>query len=629
MRRFLTTLIAVLAFVFSLPATAADRFAKPRPVELTKEGRQWAARTLKKLTLEEKVGQMLSVRYFMDFENFDGDAYRQFRDQMQKYGIGSIVLTVHVDGAGLLKNPPLEAAVMSNRLQRDSKLPLLIAGDLERGLATRMNSVPIFPDPMAFGAAGNPAYEERFGAIVGAESRAVGIHWNFFPIADVNSNPSNPIINTRSFGEDPATVGDLAAAFIRGARSQGMLTTVKHFPGHGDTGTDSHLGVARVASDREHLNKVELPPFQKAIAAGVDSVMVAHLAVPALEPDANKVATISTNVIGQVLRQELGFKNLVVTDALEMRGLTSLYPPQQGNPAGRAAVDAVKAGNDVLLLPTDLDGAFRGIVEAVHRGEIQESRIDESVQRILEMKAAVDLHKARFVDLEQVSYLVSRQEDMQLAQQVADDAVTVIRDNHMVLPLTRFQGSKTEGEIYRAPVQPSAEVVTVIFSDNAHGSWGRGFESALKARRADATVFYVDSTLAAALSGMVLQAVKDAGKVVVAGYLSPVAGKQVMVDGQLTNSVSLDQPDSALLGQILALAPTKTVVVALGSPYLAQSFPQIQNYVCTFSNAGTSESSAVRVLFGELKARGRLPVTLPGIADRGAGLSGQTALKTQ
>ena len=629
MRRFLTTLIAVLAFVFSLPATAADRFAKPRPVELTKEGRQWAARTLKKLTLEEKVGQMLSVRYFMDFENFDGDAYRQFRDQMQKYGIGSIVLTVHVDGAGLLKNPPLEAAVMSNRLQRDSKLPLLIAGDLERGLATRMNSVPIFPDPMAFGAAGNPAYEERFGAIVGAESRAVGIHWNFFPIADVNSNPSNPIINTRSFGEDPATVGDLAAAFIRGARSQGMLTTVKHFPGHGDTGTDSHLGVARVASDREHLNKVELPPFQKAIAAGVDSVMVAHLAVPALEPDANKVATISTNVIGRVLRQELGFKNLVVTDALEMRGLTSLYPPQQGNPAGRAAVDAVKAGNDVLLLPTDLDGAFRGIVDAVHRGEIPESRIDESVQRILEMKAAVDLHKARFVDLEQVSYLVSRQEDMQLAQQVADDAVTVIRDNHMVLPLTRFQPPKTEGEIYRAPVQPSAEVVTVIFSDNAHGSWGRGFESALKARRADATVFYVDSTLAAALSGMVLQAVKDAGKVVVAGYLSPVAGKQVMVDGQLTNSVSLDQPDSALLGQILALAPTKTVVVALGSPYLAQSFPQIQNYVCTFSNAGTSESSAVRVLFGELKARGRLPVTLPGIADRGAGLSGQTALKTQ
>ena len=629
MRRYLTTLIAVLAFVFSLPATAADRFAKPRPVELTKEGRQWAARTLKKLTLEEKVGQMLSVRYFMDFENFDGDAYRQFRDQMQKYGIGSIVLTVHVDGAGLLKNPPLEAAVMSNRLQRDSKLPLLIAGDLERGLATRMNSVPIFPDPMAFGAAGNPAYEERFGAIVGAESRAVGIHWNFFPIADVNSNPSNPIINTRSFGEDPATVGDLAAAFIRGARSQGMLTTVKHFPGHGDTGTDSHLGVARVASDREHLNKVELPPFQKAIAAGVDSVMVAHLAVPALEPDANKVATISTNVIGQVLRQELGFKNLVVTDALEMRGLTSLYPPQQGNPAGRAAVDAVKAGNDVLLLPTDLDGAFRGIVDAVHRGEIPESRIDESVQRILEMKAAVDLHKARLVDIEQVSYLVSRQEDMQLAQQVADDAVTVIRDNHMVLPLTRFQASKTEGEIYRAPVQPSAEVVTVIFSDNAHGSWGRGFESALKARRADATVFYVDSTLAAALSGMVLQAVKDAGKVVVAGYLSPVAGKQVMVDGQLTNSVSLDQPDSALLGQILALAPTKTVVVALGSPYLAQSFPQIQNYVCTFSNAGTSESSAVRVLFGELKARGRLPVTLPGIADRGAGLSGQTALKTQ
>ena len=156
MRRYWTPLLVLLTFIFSLSANAADHFAKPRPVELTKEGRQWAARTLKKLTLEEKIGQMLSVRYFMDFENFDGDAYGQFRDQMQKYGIGSVVLTVHVDGPTLLKNPPLEAAAMSNRLQKDSKLPLLIAGDLERGLATRMNSVPIFPDPMAFAAAGNP-----------------------------------------------------------------------------------------------------------------------------------------------------------------------------------------------------------------------------------------------------------------------------------------------------------------------------------------------------------------------------------------------------------------------------------------------------------------------------------------
>lgn len=625
--------MVLLTFIFSLSANAADHFAKPRPVELTKEGRQWAARTLKKLTLEEKVGQMLSVRYFMDFENFDSDSYRQFRDEMQKYGIGSVLLTVRVDGTGLLKNPPLEAAAMSNRLQKDSKLPLLIAGDLERGLATRMNSVPIFPDAMAFGATGNPAYEERFGAIVGAESRAVGIHWNFYPIADVNSNPGNPIINTRSFGEDPTAVGEMAAAFIRGARSQGMLTTVKHFPGHGDTGTDSHLGVARVEGDREHLNKIELPPFQKAIAAGVDSVMVAHVTVPALEPDPNKVATISSNVIGKLLRQELGFKNVVVTDALEMRGLTSLYPPQQGNPAGKAAVDAVKAGNDVLLLPTDLDGAFRGVVDAVHRGEIPESRIDESVQRILEMKASVDLHKARFVDLEQVSYTVGRQQDMQLAQQVADDAVTLVRDNQQVTPLTRYQAPKIEGEVYAAPVQPTSQVVTVIFSDNAHGSWGRGFESALKARRADATVFYVDSSLAAALSGVVLQAVKDAGKVVVAGYLSPIAGKQVLppampADGHLKNSVDLDQPDSALLSQILAIAANKTVVVALGSPYLAQSFPQIQNYICTFSNASTSESSAVKFLFGELKAKGRLPVTLPGIASRGAGLSGQTSLKT-
>ncbi|HEX7288266.1 MAG TPA: glycoside hydrolase family 3 N-terminal domain-containing protein, partial [Candidatus Angelobacter sp.] len=434
------------------PPSPAPRYSKASPVSLTKDGRRWAAQTLKKLTLEEKIGQMLSVRYFMDFENFDSDTYRQFREQMQKYHIGSVVLTVHVEGALLLKNPPLEAAAMANRLQRDSKLPLLIAADFERGLATRMNSVPIFPDAMAFGATGNLAYAERFGAIAAEESRAVGIHWDFFPIADVNSNPANPIINTRSYGEDPAAVGDFAAAFIRGARAHGMLTTAKHFPGHGDTGADSHLGVARVNGDLARLQSVELPPFRKAIAAGADAVMVAHVAVPALEPDANKVATISANVIGGTLRRDLGFQGLVVTDALEMKGLINLYPvipgssepgspnrPQLpgrgeagppdrpglpgrggmlGNPAGHAAIDAVKAGNDMLLLPSDLDGAYRGLLAAVRSGELTVARIDQSVRRILEAKASVGLYdaRARLVDLDQVSYRVSKQQDMEFAQ---------------------------------------------------------------------------------------------------------------------------------------------------------------------------------------------------------------------
>lgn len=595
----------------------AEQYQNPGPVQLTSEGRHWVEQTLKKLSLEEKVGQMLNIRYFTDFQNFDGDAYRQFRDTLRKYHIGSIVLTVHVDGPTLLKNPPLEVAAIANQLQRDSDLPLLIAADFERGLASRVSSVPSFPDAMAFGATGNPAYARQFGAITAEESRAIGIQWNLFPVADVNSNPENPIINTRSFGEDPAEVGELVAAFIQGSREHGMLTTVKHFPGHGDTGTDSHLGVARVEGNLSHIQTVELPPFRKAIDAGVDSVMVAHLAVPALDADPNKVATISSGIIDGVLKTQLGFKGVVVTDALEMRGLTSLYPPQQGSATAKAAVDAVKAGNDVILWPTDLDGAFHGIIAAVQRGEISESRINESVRKILEMKASVGLNQARMVNLEQVPYLVSKPEDMRFAQQVADEAVTLVRNNGQVLPLAKLQPPPTESETFRAPVQPGTQVVAIILTDTIRGESGRGFENALKLRRADATVFYVDNTVAGVLTPEIIQAVKAAAKVVVAAYVTPVAAKQVVVNGKLVNSVGLEHATGSLLAQVLENASAKTAVIAMGNPYVAQNFPAIQTYICTFSNASSSELSAVKVLFGELQPRGKLPVTLVGIAPRG------------
>jgi beta-N-acetylhexosaminidase len=612
----------LLVCLAAAPCFAAEQYSKPGPAHLTKDGRRWVEQTLKKLSLEEKVGQMLSIRYFTDFQNFDSDAYKQFRDQMRRYHIGSVVLTAHVDGPMLRKNPPLEVAAIANQLQRDSRLPLLIAADLERGLSMRVSSVPVFPSAMAFGATGNIGYVEKFGAITAQESRALGIHWNFFPVADVNSNPDNPIINTRSFGEDPASVGDMVAAFIRGAKAHGMLTTAKHFPGHGDTSTDSHLGVAKVEGSLDRLKSVELPPFRKAIDAGVDSVMVAHLSVPALDSDPDKVATVSKSVVNGILREQLGFKNIIVTDALEMRGLTALYPPGEGNPAGRAAVDAIKAGNDVILLPADLDGAFRGIVEAVKQGAISRSRIDGSVKRILEMKASLGLQKARLVDLAQVPYLVSKQEEMQFAQQVADDAVTLVRDNGQVLPLSRFQVPPTESETFQNPTWHSTQIVAIIITDSVRGVWGRAFEAAFKARRADASVFYVDNDLAAPLSPEILQAVKDANRVVVAAYVAPTAAKQIMINGKLVNSVGLQEATGALLRQVLDAAAAKTAVIAMGNPYVAQNFTDIQTYLCTFSDVSSSELSAVKVLFGELKPRGKLPVTLPGIALRGASLSG-------
>jgi len=618
-------LLILWCLLYMSVACASEPSGRPGPVRLTDEGRKWAAQTLKKLSLEEKVGQMLNVRYFTDFQNFSSDDYRAFREQLHKYHIGSVVLTVHVDGSLLLNNPPLEVAAVANQLQRDSELPLLIAADFERGPASRVSFVPDFPDAMAFGATGNAGYAERFGAITAEESRAMGIQWDLFPVADVNSNPENPIINTRSFGEDPVLVGDMVAAFIKGAREHGMMTTAKHFPGHGDTATDSHLGVALVSGDATHLNSMELPPFKKAIAAGADAVMVAHLAVPSLEPDHDRVATISSRIVTGVLKNQLGFKGLIVTDALDMRGLTSLYPPDQGNPSARAAIDAIKAGNDVILWPTDLDGAFRGIVEAVRKGEIPESQIDESVKKILEMKAAVGLDKSRLVDLQTVPQQISLPEDMRFAQQVADEAVTVVRDNRKVLPLQRL-AAPAAGSISPGARSDSG-LVLLILTDSVRGEWGRSFAAALKQRRPDAQVFFADQGDASPLSTSIVQAAANAQQVVIAAFVTPVAAKQVEVNGKLVNSVGLEPQVGELVRQILSRAVSKTVLVAMGNPYLAKDFPEVQTYLCAFSNASSSELAAVKVLFGEMPARGRLPVTLPGIASRGFSLFGESSGK--
>ena len=612
--------LAVFLLVLSSFALAGDKYQKVGPVKLTHDGQKWAEKTLKKMSLEEKIGQMLQVRYYMDFENVDNPDYKEIREQIKKYHIGSVILTVRVDGNLLLKDLPFEAAAITNQMQRDSKYPLIFAADFERGLSMRMNSVPMFPHAMAFGAAGNMEYAHRFGAITAEESRAIGIQWNFFPDADVNINPANPIINTRSFGEDPQQVGDLTAAYIKGSKEHGMLTTAKHFPGHGDTSTDSHLGVAQVGGNLARIQSVELPPFKKAIDAGVDSIMIAHVTIPALEPDPNKVATVSQKVVTDVLKNQLGFKGLIVTDAMEMHGLTRLYPPGQGNPAGRAAVDAVKAGNDMILLPSDLDGAYKGMLEAVKSGEIPKSRIDESVKKILEIKASVGLDKARLVDMEQVAHSVSKPQNMEFAQEVADAAVTLVRDNGQVLPLRKVQGTAAANEPYDIPAQAGNQVVTIVITDDVRDDWGRLFERGLRSRRPDVKIFHIDEKQAGGMTPEILQAVNNAQKVVVAAYIVPTAARQVTVNGQLTNTVGLEQATGALLRQVLERAGQKTAVIAMGNPYVAQNFPAVQTYVCTYSNAPSSELSAVKLLFGELQLRGKLPVTLPGIAQRGFSL---------
>ena len=542
------------------------------------------------------------------FLNVESPEYLQWRDAMQKYHIGSFAMTVHVDGPFLLRSEPYEAAELLNRLQRDSKLPLLFAADFERGVSMRLQGTTVFPHAMAFGGDGKMEDAENFGRITGEESRAIGIHWNFFPDADVNSNPANPIINTRSFGEDPQQVGDLATAYIKGAHQAGMLTTVKHFPGHGDTATDSHLGVASVNGDRAHLDSIELPPFRQAIAAGVDSVMVAHVTVPALDPDPNHVATISTSVVTDLLEKQLGFKGLIVTDALDMAGLTHLF----ANNIGRAAVEAFKAGNDLLLIPADLGASYEAMVKAARSGEISRERLDHSVLKILKIKASLGLQVSRTVDVSALATAVGKPENIAFGQQVAESAVTLVRDNGKVLPL-KTKGTIKGGLPYTTVEETHNQVVGVIFSDDARTESGRVFGREFRARIPDARVIYVDPRLAAGESDEVLKAVDEAQTVVTAVYVIPSAGK-------IGNSMAMADATGTLLQQVLDRAAAKTVVVAMGNPYLASDFPKIENYMCTFSNAPVSELGAIKALFGEIAIRGHLPVTIPNVAQRGAGI---------
>jgi beta-N-acetylhexosaminidase len=612
MNRALALLLVTLLFTTAASAKDKDKYQRPGPIRLTSAGEKWAEKTLHKLTLEEKVGQVFMIWCRASFLNVENPEYLQLREAIEKYHVGSFAMTVHVDGPYLLRSEPYEAAELLNRLQSDSKLPLLFAADFERGVSMRLMGTTVFPHAMAFGGDGKIEDAEAFGRITAEESRAIGIHWNFFPDADVNSNPANPIINTRSFGEDPRQVGDLVVAYIKGAHEGGMLTTVKHFPGHGDTATDSHLGVASVNVDRAHLDSIELPPFRDAIAAGVDAVMVAHVTVPALDSDPNHVATISPVIVSDLLEKQLGFKGIVVTDALDMAGLTHLF----SNNIGRAAVEAFKAGNDLLLIPADFPASYNAMVQAVRSGEISRERLDHSVLKILTTKASLGLQDARLVDQNAISTGVGKPENLAFGQQVADAAVTLVRDNGKVLPLKsslKYQGTAKAGLPYTTQEETHNQVVAVLFSDDVRTESGRAFGREFRARIPDARVIYVDPRIAAGMSDEVLKAVDEARTVVAAVYVVPTAGK-------VGNTVAMADATGALLQQLLDHAAGKTAVVAMGNPYLAADFPKIENYMCTFSNATVSEMAAVKALFGEIAIRGHLPVSIPNVAQRGAGI---------
>jgi beta-N-acetylhexosaminidase len=447
------------------------------------------------------------------------------------------------------------------------------------------------------------------------EARAAGIQWALAPVADVNSNPNNPVINVRSFGEDPRLVSEAVAAFIRGAHQSRLLVMAKHFPGNGDTSIDSHRALASIDSSLAHLQEIELPPFRAAISEGVDAILLARARVPALEPDPRKITTISSYIINGVLKDELGFKGLVVTDALEMRGITELYGSTKDSPTSRAAVDAVKAGCDVIMIPTDLDGDFHAIVDAVKNGQISETRIDDSVRKILEMKAAVGLDKNRFVDLELARGATSTS-DAAFGQEIANRAVTLVRDNGKLLPL------RSREDILGLPDSGlKTKMIVVVLAEALEEQNGNQFEQEIRARQPEASIFCFDGRFPGAIASQILASGSDANQIVLGTYVVHGAAKHITTGGRNLSYFGLQGLSGQLFQEIISKYREKTIVIALGNPYLIESFPQIQNYLCTYAMATTSEVSAVKAILGEIQNHAKLPIMLPGVAVRGFSLS--------
>lgn len=555
---------AVAAVIAMKPLGTPSPWDRLEPAD-----RLWVLSTLSELSLEEKVAQLV-VPYLEGGQPARGSpSWERARRLVQERRVGGFIVGV---------GSSYGTASWLNQLQEWSQVPLLVSADLEWGPGTRLTGATVLPMNMALSASGPAAVAYEAGRITGLEARAAGIHMAYAPVADVNVNPANPVINTRSYGSDPAEVAERVVAFIEGARSAGLLTVVKHFPGHGDTEKDSHLEMPVLDVDRYRLEDVELRPFRAAIRAEVDGVMTAHLAVPALDPSADpRPATLSPPILTGLLRDELGFGGLVVTDALHMDGVKD-----QGR-AGDVAVAAVQAGADVLLIPPDEEAAMEGVIEAVRTGELSEARLDQSVLRVLAAKASAGLNRDRHVNLGLLLAQIGRGEHEEWGKHAAERSITLVRSAPGTLPL----------EVR------SRSVLAVIYDDGRRHRSGEEFEAALAERGARVTTVRLSRYSTDDELERVRGLADRSDLVFFASFARAVPWKG-----------SLGLP-TAVIRLAAELAEQGAPVLSFGDPYLLAQLPEAHTYLLAWSRAPASQAATVRALAGEIPIAGRLPIDLP------------------
>jgi beta-N-acetylhexosaminidase len=544
---------------------------------------------MRSMTLRDKVAQLIIMPIYGEHANTRSAEYRKYQHLIRDLHVGGVIVTGHSLNGGIRNAEPYAMAALINRLQKMARTPLFVSADFERGASMRVNSTTAWPYSMAFAAAKDLTGVSEEGADTARDARAMGVNWIFAPVADVNNNPDNPIINIRSFGENPAEVASFVQAYITGAhsdRKNPVLVTAKHFPGHGDTIEDSHMALARLDADHDRIEAVEFQPFRAAIAAGVDAVMTAHLAVPALEPD-NIPATVSSKILTGVLRDELGFHGLVITDAMDMQGLAAMFDTAE------ASARAIEAGADVLLMPKRAEDAIRGVVAAVESGRISRKRLDDSVTKVLTAKVRLGLTRKKLVNLEDIADVVDSPESDERAQSVADHAVTLVKDSKDSFP-----------------IRHAANTCLIAMTEGRRSQQGIRLIDEVKKRAPGITTTVLDPAMTKADLDQVVEKSSSCGQIIAAAYVSVSAYR---------GNVALAGAYPDFLNSLIA-GKAPVLLAALGNPYLVRSFPTVAAYLTTYSPTPTSEAALAKALFGEIPITGQLPVTIPGVAKYGDGI---------
>ena len=550
---------------------------------------RWTDSVLASLTLREKAAQIVWPSVFGDYVSGDSPQWRRLTQYVQQERVGGFTISI---------GSPTEVASKLNALQGMSKVPLLFGADLEAGAGFRARGgyfVPnaidlggaiVFPPEMAVGATRDTSFAYEQGRLTAIEGRALGIHIAYAPVLDVNNNPDNPVINTRSFGEDPDLAARMGVAFIHGLQDHGMIATGKHFPGHGDTGTNSHLALPVVTVSRSRLDTVELVPFLAAVKGGVGAIMSFHGAMPALD-SSNVPGTLSSKVLTGLLRGEMGFKGIIISDAMDMRGVLDQFG------ADESVKRAIAAGIDVLIQPLDVTQAIDAVVAGVREGRYTEARLDSSVRRVLDSKRRLGLAQSKLVDLNTLRFLVGDSANNQIARRVAERSITLARDSLRQVPITN----------------KAAKVLSITLARRADLAAGNAFNGELRGSLPNLRAEFVATEDAPLNFPRLLAAADSADITVVSSYV-----------GQNWDAVTASAPQAfANFVRTLVQRGRKPIVVAFGNPYLLQQLPWVPSYLVAWGGFPVSQQAAARALLGMSPITGRLPISIPPLAPLGTG----------